>query len=180
MKRIAYLFLLSLCFGFFNLTHAQSSIAWSKDYQLKWSDFQAEPDLEIIAYANTVYKIEILPTNVAVDAQNNIQNYQAITATAFFFKNLSWVYKEDDSLLVHEQLHFDIAELHARKIRTEFEKLKKQKIANFNSYSAAYARVWEACLQMQRLYDQETNHGIIVEENKRWEKKISKLLDEAE
>lgn len=168
MKRIVYLFLLSLCFGFFNLTHAQSSIEWSKDYQLKWSDFQAEPDLEIIAYANTVYKIEILPTNVAVDAQNNIQNYQAITATAFFFKNLSWVYKEDNNLLVHEQLH-------ARKLRTEFGKLKKQKIANFNSHSAAYARAWEACLQMQR----QTNHGIIVEENKRWEKKISKILDEA-
>lgn len=177
MYNTIILFLGLMAIGYSTKSHAQSEIEWSENEKLKWSDFQAIPDTTIFAFANTVYKIEILPRNVVVDSQNSIQNYEAITVVAQFLSHLSWVYKEDDNLLKHEQLHFDIAELHARKMRKEFEKMKKQKMANFDAYSAAYNRLWQACIEVQKRYDKETNHGIFVQENKKWERDIYNQLN---
>lgn len=177
MNIIFKLLILVLCFGFLTKSQAKSIIEWSKDYKLKWSDFKAEADTTILAFANTVYKIEILPTNVAVDSNNHIQNYEALTAVAQFYAKLSWVYEEDDNLLKHEQLHFDIAELYARKLRSEFEKLKQEKIANFNAYSTAYNKLWAECKALQMKYDSETNHGILREENQKWENDILNKLN---
>ena len=177
MKKIFALSILVLCLSIPIKIRAQSTIEWSRDYKLKWSDFKAEADTTILAFANTVYKIEILPTNVSVDSNNHIQNYEALTAVAQFYTKLSWVYEEDDNLLKHEQLHFDIAELYARKLRIEFGKLKQEKIANFNTYSAAYNKLWTECKALQMKYDSETNHGILIEQNQKWENDIIHKLN---
>jgi hypothetical protein len=165
---------------YFNTTlysNAQSVIPWSKETKLKWSDFKATPNTEIIGYAQTSYKIEIQPSDVSVDHQNNIQNYESLNVVANFYTNHSWVFKKDDYLLKHEQLHFDIAGLYAKKIRLEFEKLKKNKIANFDSYLNAYKKLWSECRTIQKKYDKETKHGLQVDVNNSWIKDISSQLD---
>jgi hypothetical protein len=152
---------------------AQELIAWSKDQKLKWSDYKAEPDTSIFAYALTSYRIEIQPNEVLVDEYNNIKNYNTLTVITYFVPNLSWVYRKDDYLLKHEQLHFDIAELYAQKINLEFEKLKAKKVADYDAYVEVYNRLWTECRAFQKQYDKETNHGLLKEINDKWIEDIS-------
>jgi hypothetical protein len=118
MRKITPLVLLTMFF-FSTSTklNAQSVISWSKETKLKWTAFKAVPDTEILGYAKTSYKIEIQPSDVLVDENDNIQNYESLTVVANFYTNHSWVFKKDIYLLSHEQLHFDIAGLYAYNMR---------------------------------------------------------------
>ncbi len=178
MNKITYLYFLIIILSVSANSNAQSTIQWSKDKKLTWPDFKAIPNEEILAYAQTSYKIEIQPSDVVVDENNNIQNYELLTVVANFYSNHSWVYKKDDYLLLHEQLHFDIAGLYANKMRVEFEKLKKLKNANFDSYLKIYQELWAECRETQKVYDKETNHGQLVEENNSWINKITMQLND--
>ncbi len=147
----------------------ENIIEWKSDRKLLWSDFLGEPNTDIFAFALTSYKIEIFPNDVMVDENNNIQNYKDLHLNALFYKNHSWVIKKNEKLLQHEQLHFDIAELFARKMRQKFEELKAQKIANYDSYMSIYIIFWKQCRKMQKDYDEKTSHGIKEAINSQWQ-----------
>ena len=125
----------------------------------------------------TVYKIEILPKTVLVDEQGRIQGYEKMDIATYFFKKKSWTVKKNAmELLVHEQLHFDIAELFARKMRKEFYKLKKNKVDTFNAYQSVYTTLWKSCRMYQKQYDKETKHSRELVHNEEWAEKIYKEL----
>ena len=153
--------------------NAQDLIVWSKDKKLEWTDFKAVPDTTIIAYSKTSYSIEIQPNEILVDENNNIKGYKALSSIARFHKDLSWVYRKDDYLLKHEQLHFDIAALYAQKINDEFEKLKAKEIADYDAYVEVYNRLWTECRAFQKKYDKATNHGLLKDINDTWIEEIS-------
>lgn len=180
MKKIAILYFLIITLSITKNLNAQSTIEWSKDRKLMWSDFKAIPNEEILGYALTAYKIEIIPSNVLVDLNDNVQNYESLTVVANFYSEHSWVYEKNDYLLLHEQLHFDIAGLYAYKMRIEFERLKKQKDANFDSYFEVHQKLWEECRETQKAYDKETSHGQLVDENNDWINKIATELNSFE
>ncbi|WP_298537193.1 hypothetical protein [uncultured Algibacter sp.] len=177
IKAIVLISLYTLVYSSISCLNAQSIIPWSKTTKLEWSDFKAPPNTDIIGYAQTSYKIEIQPSDVAVDENNNIQNYQSLSVVANFYTNHSWVFKKDDYLLKHEQLHFDIAGLYARKMMIEFDKLKKNKIADFDSYMSVYKSIWTECRNIQKKYDKETNHGLLVEANNSWIEEIASEIN---
>ncbi len=152
-------------------------IPWTKDVKLNWVDFKGSPNTNILAYAQTSYKIDIFPTEVNVDANNNIQNFESLHVVANFYTNHSWVYRESDYLLKHEQLHFDIAGLYALKINKEFKKLIANKNANFDSYFDIYQNLWAKCRETQKQYDSETQHGQLMAENDEWIKKINAQIE---
>ncbi|WP_106792391.1 DUF922 domain-containing protein [Aquimarina sp. Aq78] len=153
-------------------------VEWKSDRKLLWSDFIAEPNTDIFAFALTSYKIEIFPTDVMVDENNNIQNYKDLHLNALFYKNHSWVIKKTEKLLQHEQLHFDIAELFARKMRQKFEELKVQNIADYDSYMSVYTMLWKKCRKMQNDYDEKTNHGIKEAINSQWQINVHSELQD--
>lgn len=160
-----------------NELNSTTIIPWSNNLNLEWSDFKAKPNLNVYAFAQTTYKIEIFPLEVQVDENNNIQNYQSLHVIAQFYKDQSWVYKESDFLLKHEQLHFDIAGLFALKINEEFKTLINKNEANFDAYFTIYKRLWKDCLDMQKQYDSETDHGQNIEENAIWIEQISTEIE---
>ena len=172
----AFIFLFVL-FNHSNKAFAQSTIKWSENKKLTWKDFKGSPDKNIIGSALTTCKIEIQPVNVLVDENGNIKNYKSLKAVALFFPELSWVRKKKVHLLIHEQLHFDIVELYTRKLNRKFEELKDKKIARFESYLNAYKSLWAECRKIQQLYDQETDHGLLVENNQIWVDKIKRELN---
>ncbi|MBU2927306.1 DUF922 domain-containing protein [Winogradskyella psychrotolerans] len=175
-KTVALCFILTSLFLSTPL-YAQDTVEWSRDRKLNWSDFKAAPNLDIVAYALTSYKIEILPSDIMVDADENIQDYEALTVVANFYKEHSWVYEKSAYLLLHEQLHFDIAALYALKIQAEFEKLKAEKNTNYNSYVSIYQELWAECLKTQTSYDKETQHGQLVAINDTWIDKINEQIN---
>jgi len=158
-------------------SNAQSTIQWSKTQKLTWADFKAIPNNKIFGDALTSYKIEIKPSEVVVDDNNNIKDYKSLTVVANFYAHHSWVNKKSDYLLTHEQLHFDIAGLYAQQMREEFKKLKKENIANFDAYFNVYHKLWAECRETQKTYDKETSHGQFVTENNSWIHKINEQLE---
>jgi len=166
--------------GFFG--HAQdndptSYISWDDGYQLKWTDFQGNTEGNFILAASTSYKIDLLPESVLVDENDQIQGYEKLTVVANFYKNTSWHTTNSQYILKHERLHFDIAELFARKIRKRFSELKKGKQASFAVYQDAFTLFWKECRKMQKQYDLETNHGRKLEVNEIWQTRILKELE---
>lgn len=97
------------------------SITWTKDYCLKWDDFQGIPDPKNDKTAFTAWRVKTLSDYEILRSNGSQFRFTKIDVVAFFDKTKSWVKKDvldlyDIELLRHEQGHFDCAEEHARKI----------------------------------------------------------------
>jgi len=101
-------------------------ISWSQDYCLKWSDFKAESNPAIYEDSHSFIKYGF---TWVVDSDKLNKNIvfliNQITVSVEFHPLLSWVRTSElnDSLLKHEQGHFDLAEI----IKRDYEKILKNK-----------------------------------------------------
>jgi predicted secreted Zn-dependent protease len=77
----------------------------------------------------------------------------------------------------HEQLHFDIAELSARKLRKKLSELKLTRERYAKQIQTAYDEVIEAGEAMQKAYDEETAHGLLRDEQERWAAEVKREMD---
>ena len=92
----------------------------------------------------------------------------------------SWVKEEDkvEGLLKHEQVHFDIAEVNARKLRMEFQ---NKKITQANAQTVLNNLVEkynEVNARTQEKYDAETRHSLNTKNQEEWNGQIEKNLKE--
>jgi hypothetical protein len=169
-----YLIVILLVCGYSN---AQNSfMVWDNTKPLKWEDYKSTERPDIYANALTTHKIEIFPTNVQVDQLNRILNYKSLTVKAIFFPNDSWSNSTTDVLLVHENIHFAISELFARKIRKEFSALILKKERSYDAYFDVYKKYWNASRIYQKEFEEVTNNGVNEEENIIWKQKIDNEL----
>ena len=81
-------------------------------------------------------------------------------------------------LLDHEQLHFDIAELAARRLRTRFEDFKDgcAEPGGVESIQAMVVEIDRELQEEQSRYDRETNHGADARTQDRWRRRVQGLL----
>lgn len=160
----AFLFLFSILLSVSTLAQTNDSPesntkVWNEADPLVWGDYWAEPE-ETLIMAQTRFKIDIFPGNVAVDANDYIQNLDALTVKAVFYKDKSWsLDKQSAQLLYHEQLRFNIAEIYARKIRRRFDQLKQSGEKRFAMFQREYAILWKECLEYQREFEKATEFG---------------------
>lgn len=78
--------------------------------------------------------------------------------------------------LAHEQKHFDITEIYARKIRRMFhEEVNRGNLHRIDDMLEAYFREWE---RAQEHYDNETEHSLDKAQQAKWNAKIQRMLDE--
>lgn len=148
----------------------QDVIIWKESRPLQWADFlgavkdTSEYDAESFAEVTYHYTFKG-PKNFSFEVQ------------AGFNKNSSWFRKQTccGDLLKHEQIHFDIAELFARKMREMFERydysqnFPQEIVEIFNIKKDEY---WA----MQLRYDEETNHSLNKKKQKEWENYIHNQL----
>ena len=109
-----------------------------------------------------------------------------IDVEAYFDPTESWVVRGSRSeyLLQHEQLHFDITELHARKLRKllqdhqgmESRKFREKRLWHW--VNEKHEEVYQEMVAMQDQYDKETDHSLISSRQKEWESRINKALDD--
>lgn len=154
-----------------------SILEWNSKQILTWSDFLGKPNDDVFASAKTSYKIEIIPSDVLVDENDRVIGYENLTVKAIFYKYYSWSIERNNQLLQHEQLHFDIAELFARKMRKEYRKSQVNKDADFNTYLEHHNLFWKECRKYQKKYDYETRHGLEEKINKKWIIKVNEELE---
>ena len=148
-------------------------ICWKKNEKLEWADFQGIPD------SSTNDKAICAPELIAQGYwESNLPNFRV---TNCFNKDIAWSKDTvSNELLEHEQLHFDIAEVHARRIRKAVDSLREKSIDEINCYTIVIQKLLNCHDKMHDLYDEETYHSTIHSEQKRWESKIKADLEKLE
>jgi hypothetical protein len=165
-----FLFLISSGFISTGMVVDDDKIYWDQNIRLKWDDFKGKPDKSQPFDAST-------ETSVKSDLKGSGDDI-TITIVCFFEKSKSWVKKgkRGDTLLKHEQGHFDLAELYTRKMR------KAMKEASFTSknvnaeFKKIYLKYVGDLKKEQTRYDNETKHSIIYDKQKEWEARIAQDL----
>ncbi|MCB0795134.1 MAG: DUF922 domain-containing protein [Flavobacteriales bacterium] len=150
---------------------AQEVVDWSADRPLTWADFQgeAEPWGEHEAY--TAYEIT---SGYSTGPDGKLSFH----ITCRFLKQGSWVSergRSSETLLAHERLHFDIAEVNARKLRKRLREVPDRELTKERFLDAVRA-VHQHMQEEQERYDRETDHGLNAEQQARWRAQVSEAL----
>lgn len=150
---------------------AQDFLVWTEGRRLAWNDFRAPPATDRPDYHGAESRLSIA---VGLTCANNVPD---LTIRAEFDRNRSWARPNmSPGLLDHEQIHFDIAELYARRTREE-----AANVANPCQNAAAIRAIAERnhvlAEGLQDAYDEETHHGTRPDVQAEWARRIRSLLD---
>ncbi len=170
----------SLVFSFCVVTSVvaqEEPIPWSPDRKLQWSDFKGTHFKTEWAAATTASGISYSFSSYEKEGQW----YLDLLVTCEFYPDKSWYQPElcDSAILGHEQLHFDISEFFARKMRQRLSKSKFTKNVKAEVRSI-YKEVLKELSYFQNKYDHETNFSRNPEKQNEWNKRIAKALLETD
>jgi len=171
-----YLYLIIFTFSFLLpvAINAQGNnedvLAWSATRKLTWADYKARPDPSSDAAASTT-------TYLSIEYNISSNNF-SYKIKSRFSKDRSWGRHKDAYILSHEQGHFDIAEIFARKLHKEMSEYKFNSRTYQKDFKKIYEKVTDEKEEMQNDYDRQTRHSINKEKQAEWLLKIEKLLEE--
>lgn len=168
-------------------------IVWSKDTFLRWSDFKAESNPAVFEDAHTTIRYGFTWTVNSDKIGNQIFYFiENLNLSVEFHPVLSWfrLGQNNESLLKHEQGHFDLGELVKRErlgqLQTKFygeqfltrgqnEEQRKQFAKEDSGKMIAHdiKELQEILSQRQKQYDDETDFG----QNKDMQSKYDSLFD---
>lgn len=165
---------LAFAFAFVSTSYAQEQIIWEKGSKLKWSDFKGKPKSDTMKSAMTSSGIKF-KVRSADGGKGKMKLIFSIAAK--FSPQRSWVRpgKESKYLLAHEQIHFDIAELFARRLRKNLTQAYLS-----NSFQTEFKDVYYSTLQdmeqYKKRFNKATEYSRNKEYHKEWAEKIEKEL----
>ena len=143
-------------------------IRWNENQKLTWADYKGKPKENSDAAASTATYL-----GFEFNVGKNGFDYK-ITCT--FSKTKSWGLHKTDYILTHEQGHFDIAEIYARKLNKMMREYNFDKDNFKKDLKTIYESIALEKDAYQNQYDVETNHSIKREQQAEWLKKISDQL----
>ena len=141
-------------------------IEWRDDYKLNWSQFRGQPKTNTTVVAVTASGITFEYSVQETDRQ--IVSFDAKVYAHFYPKKSWYIEEEGDSyILAHEQLHFDITELYARKFRKHISALKVSN--NLKSQLRdIHERINNEWSVVQNRYDLESDNSVNKEFQTKW------------
>ena len=168
-------------------------IVWSKNTFLSWNDFKAESNPAVFEDAHTTIRYGFTWTVNSDKIGNQIFYFiENLNLSVEFHPVLSWfrLGKNSESLLKHEQGHFDLGELvkreHLGQLQTKFygeqfltrgqnEEQRKQfaKEDSGKMIAQDVVKLQEILSQRQKQYDNETDFG----QNRDVQSKYDSLFD---
>ncbi|TVZ52071.1 hypothetical protein [Dokdonia sp. Hel_I_53] len=166
------LLILSLC-ALGSFVNISERIEWDIKRQLEWSDFKGTPVfLENWAASSS--------TGMSQSYQINNKGFldkNDVRIKAHFYPEYSWIKegRESQYLLAHEQTHFDITEVYARKLSELIEKTTFSK-NSLQEVKALYNQVEKERVAAQEQFDLETKHSLEREEELKWRAKVKGWL----
>src|SRR5688572_11033505 len=146
----------------------EDSIKWQKDRKLTWDDFKAPPQKIGSTAAMTTTHL-----GFSYNVTNGKITYKI---DCRFEKNKSWGLVKNEWVLKHEQGHFDIAEIFARKLNQSINEYQFNKSSFQKDLDAIYKSVVADKEKFQQQYDDETDHSRIKTKQEEWLKKIESEL----
>jgi hypothetical protein len=153
----------------------QEAFPWSLKRPLVWADFKGEPPRSGGAAAETAYTL-------LYGARCTGQSFEFRVIAAFRPKE-SWVRPailkrpaDSTRALKHEQTHFDLAEVHARRMRRHFAELIAPCRVTTDNLSEIAERMVQEEHAAQEKYDADTDHSRVPAEQARWDKEVATQL----
>jgi hypothetical protein len=147
-------------------------IPWQPERMLAWDDFLCAPQKQGDAVASTSTSL-----GIAYQLRNGKLTYDI---TCHFSKHKSWGSLKTEYILAHEQAHFDITELHARKLYEALYNYNYDPASFKKDIGIIYERIVKEKEAMQEAYDGETDHSRKRRIQYDWLEKIDILLEETE
>jgi hypothetical protein len=152
----------------------EEAILWSPEYRLTWDDFKGTPPSSGSVAATTASGISYYFSSTETNGKMEVD----FTVRTYFYPQKSWYKPEicNAVILSHEQLHFDIAEMFARKMRqqlaaTRFTSNIKAEVREI------YEQINRELADFQRQYDRETDFSRYVAQQEAWNDAIKEALD---
>ena len=145
-------------------------IEWSSAKRLTWDDYLAIP-----SSASDAAAITSTALGIEYHIRNNSLTYKI---TCRFSKTRSWGRYRTTYILQHEQGHFDITEIYARKLAKEISDYKFSPRKYQEDLSKIYKKVMDEKEEYQAQYDLETDYSRNKEKQSVWLKKIADELEE--
>jgi len=166
-------FALILC-GFICVAQDQPVISWNESYELSWADFKDNPDSKDRAIAITASGITFGFSIKQTDTQ--VVSFTT-DVLAHFYPEQSWykAVEADTHVLGHEQLHFDITELFARKFRQRISQLKVSNTIS-SQLKKLHNTINKELTSMQNVYDADTDNSRNAEQQAIWKAQIATEL----
>ncbi|EDM43482.1 hypothetical protein SCB49_00495 [unidentified eubacterium SCB49] len=154
----------------------EEKMKWDESRLLTWKDFRGTPDKSTDYVASTHSGISL---SFGSKTENGKVSY-TIEVGSYFYPEKSWYRPGNISayILKHEQTHFDISEVYARKLRKKIAELDqtapdfKEKVAQVYSENEYERTIFQAD------FDIETGHSNFPEFEREWEQKVADLLIE--
>jgi hypothetical protein len=151
-----------------------TTFEWKEHSKLSWEDFRGpvgNPNDATVAVTHCGMGFK---TGSAKDGEK-----PEITVFNKFYTEKSWVMGDAKlpEILEHEQGHFDLCELYTRKLRVELEKVDFSKPNARKTMYDVYYQVNAEYEERQQQYEDETTHGTIDKEQKRWTATIGQELN---
>lgn len=146
---------------------------WSKQSKLSWQDFKGKP--------NNSGRAAISDCRISSKMKGKKDSVLFIVESYFSITD-SWVKhsEENDFLLKHEQGHFDINEIFARKFRQALKEAKLNKGTLNSDFRDLQVKYFTLLNKEQVIYDNETKHSANKVKQLEWDKKIEAQLLELE
>ncbi len=146
-------------------------LEWSADHRLNWNDFLAEPprrkNSNVAAITSSVIQYKYACEN----------GYLNFDIKSIFLRDESWVRDNarTSDYLQHEQLHFDITEVFARKLRNRLsgEQFRCNEVYKFERIVNEQLAEWR---KMQKRYDIETEFSLNYYQQDYWDEFVPRLL----
>lgn len=118
-------------------------ILWQENKKLKIQDFKAD-NKDTIKVNRQQFLGAISALRIEYSSfQRNKNSVPDFSIKTYFDPNESWMLLKNDYVLQHEQIHFDLTELYARKMRKSVESLRQKNITNISIYRKKIQR-WNA------------------------------------
>jgi hypothetical protein len=169
-KLFHFLFLLLVASPIIGIAQDKNEelIDWSASRRLDWNDYKGPPKSNSDAAAATTSYLGI---------EYNFSNDKVTYKIACrFSKNKSWVLHKTDHILGHEQGHFDITEIFARKLNKETGEYKFNKRTYQKDLQKIYNDIVDEKEKLQNQYDHETDYSRNAEKQAAWLVTIAALL----
>lgn len=151
-------------------TAERENINWRSRRTLHWNDFKGNP---VAAASNAALTSTSILINFGYDDQSLTYKIQCV-----FYPQKSWTKVQSNHILAHEQGHFDISQLFTRKLHKALSEYRFRAASVDRDVQKIYQQISQDQAAFQQLYDKETNYSRNLAEQKNWQDKIEKELEE--
>ncbi len=151
-------------------TEDEEFIPWAFNRRLSWEDFLCEPKKNSDAVASTSTSL-----GIAYQVEHGQLTY---SITCNFSKHKSWGLLKTDYILAHEQAHFDITEIYARKLYQALQGYEFNRKTYRKDVNEIYRAIVQEKEDMQAAYDRESDHSRNRKAQYEWLQKIDQMLNE--